>query len=213
LRKAVDLDPSNEYARERYAFFLAARGRPDQGVQQMIKLRELDPLSPAAARATAFALQYARRYDEALAESERAIQLDSTNPIAHVVRGRVLAELKRFDEAKQEFATAVGTSMGNDYLRAEMASADAAAGRRAEALAVAESLEQAFKATPERAHPELLAMIYARLGDHDKALAYLTRTMDTAPDRVLYINADPRLDGLRGDPRFAQLLVRLGLKP
>ncbi len=213
LRKAVELDPSNEYAREKYAFFLAARGRPDQGVEQMIKVRELDPLSPAASFSTATALQYAHRFDEALTESERALNLDSTNPQAHVVHGRILAALKRYDEAKQEFGHVVGSSMGSAYLRAEMASADAGAGRRAEALAVAKSLEQQFAKVPDRAHPELLAFIYTRLGDNDSAMANLSRTMDFAPERTLWINVDPRLDSLRSDPRFAQLLARLGLKP
>jgi tetratricopeptide (TPR) repeat protein len=213
LRKAVALDPSNEYAREKYAFFRAARGRPEEGVEQMVKVRELDPLSPAAAFSTATALQYVRRYDEALAESERALRLDSVNPIVHVVHGRVLAALGRFDEAKQAFASAVGTGLGSDYLRAEIASADAGAGRRREALVVAQSLEEKFRQSPDRDQPELLAFIYARLGENDKAFDCLTRAMDVTPDRVLWLKVDPRVDALRSDARFPLLLARLGLQP
>jgi eukaryotic-like serine/threonine-protein kinase len=211
--KAIQLDPSNEYAREKYAFFLAARGRPDQGIQQMVRVRELDPLSPTAAFSTATALQYAGRYDEALVESERALTLDPTNPIAHVVHGRLLDALGRFDDAKKAFASAVGSGQGTDYLRSAMASADAGAGRHREALAVAQTLEQQFKAAPEHEQPELLAYLYARLGDQEKAFAWLTRAMDETPDRMLWLKVDPRTEGLRRDPRFATLLARLGLQP
>ncbi len=213
LSKAVELDPSNEYAREKYAFFLAARGRPGEGVEQMVKVRALDPLSPAAAFSTATALQYARRYDEALKESERAVRLDSGSPVVQVVHGRILATLGRYDEAKQAFAAAVGQLLGNDYLRAEVASADAGAGRRTQAQAVADSLEEKFQREPDRAQPELLVFVYARLGENDKAFAWLSRAMDETPDRVLWLKVDPRMDPLRGDARFPTVLARLGLKP
>src|SRR5262249_32217770 len=134
LQHAKALDPNNEYAIERYAFFLAARGRAEQGLQEMIRVRQLDPLSPRTGRATAIALQYAGRLDEALAESQRAMQLDSQSPVAHVVHGRALSALGRFEEARQAFARAQGSNAGPDYLRAEIAAADAGAGRRAEAF-------------------------------------------------------------------------------
>jgi tetratricopeptide (TPR) repeat protein/TolB-like protein len=213
LHRAVELNPNNEYAREKYAFFLAARGRPDQGVEQSIKLRELDPLSPTAAFATATSLQYARRYDEALAEIERALRLDSSSPIAHVIHGRILAAVGRFDEAKEAFKHASATNQGGDFLRSSMACADAGAGRTAEALTVAHDLERKFAAMPEHAQPEVLGYLYATLGDHDNAFVWLTRAFDVVPDRVLWIKVDPRLDPLRADPRFALLLARLGLQP
>jgi eukaryotic-like serine/threonine-protein kinase len=211
LRDAVKLDPSNEYAGEKYAFFLAGRGRPDEGLRQMIRVRQLDPLSPPASYSTATALQYAGRFAEALAESERALELDAENPIAHIVHGRALATLGRFDEAKQAFERAVGSTAGTDYLRVEMASADAGMGRRDQALEVARELEQRYVASPDREQPQLLAMLYARLGDADKAFFWLSRAIDNAPDRMLWVKVDPRLLSLHGDPRFAALLAKLGL--
>jgi tetratricopeptide (TPR) repeat protein len=213
FQQARASDPGNEYATERYAFFLAGRGQPEQGLQEMIRLRELDPLSPVAGIATAVALQYAGRYDQALTEVERAIQLDSSNPMGHVVHGRALAASGRFDEAKQAFARAQGSNAGPDYLREEIAAADAGAGRRAEALATAHDLEQLFAAAPGREQPELLAYLYARLDDNDKAFAWLDRALDVAPDRMLWLKVDPRLQSLHSDPRFSVLLAKLGLRP
>jgi tetratricopeptide (TPR) repeat protein len=211
--RAIQLDPSNEWANEKYAFFLAARGRVNEGVTQMVKVREIDPLSPAAAYSTATALQYAGRYQDALTESERALKLDPDNPVANAVQGRVLTLLGRFDEAKAAFAHTSGNAMGPDIVRGEIAGADAGAGRRAEALAVAQAFEQEYAAQPGRAQPELLGYLYARLGDADKAIAWLNRALDEQPDRMLWLKVDPRLESLRRDPRFAALLARLDLKP
>jgi tetratricopeptide (TPR) repeat protein len=212
FKRAIELDPSSEYASEKYAFFLAGRGRPAEGVQRMVKMREIDPLSASAAFSTATALQYAGQYSEALAESDRALQLDSANPIAHVVRGRVLAALERFDEAKEEFAAAIGSNHGSDFLHAEMASADAGAGRRDDALKLAATLEAKFAAMPDRAEPELLVYLYAQLRDADKAFAWIGRALDTTPDRMLWLKVDPRVETLRRDPRFALLLTKMGLR-
>jgi tetratricopeptide (TPR) repeat protein len=213
FKRAVELDPSNEYASEKYAFFLAARGRPAEGVTQMVKMRAVDPLSPAAAYSTATALQYSGRYNEALLEAQRALQLDPTNPVAHMVYGRVLAAVGRFDEAKREFGLSSGLTSGPDNVREEIASADADVGRRAEALAVAQAFEREFAESPNREQPELLGYLYARLGDADKAFVWLTRAFETQPDRMLWLKVDPRVQSLRGDPRFAALLARLDLQP
>jgi tetratricopeptide (TPR) repeat protein/tRNA A-37 threonylcarbamoyl transferase component Bud32 len=213
FKRAIQLDPSNEYASEKYAFFLAARGRPTEGIAQMIRMRAIDPLSPAAAYSTATALQYAGRYGEALIESERALQLDPTNPVAQAVHGRILAALGRFEDAKQAFAKTSGNAIGPDIMRGEIASADAGAGRRAEALAVAQAFEREFASSPDREQPELLGYLYARLGDADKAFAWLNRAVDTQPDRMLWLKVDPRVESLRRDPRFAALLARLDLQP
>ena len=74
--KAVMLSPSNEFAVERYAMFLAARGRVQEGITQLMKVRRLDPLSPFVAYSLASLLTYDGRYDEALVEVQRARSLD-----------------------------------------------------------------------------------------------------------------------------------------
>ena len=146
-------------------------------------------------------------------EAARAVQLDPDNPVAHMVHGRVLTALGRFDDAKREFGLSGGLSSGPDNVREEIASADADAGHRAEALAVAAALEREFAKAPAREQPELLGYLYARLGDADKAFAWLTRAFETQPDRMLWLKVDPRVQSLRHDPRFAALLARLDLQP
>ena len=189
--RAIQLDPSNEWANEKYAFFLAARGRADEGVTQMIKVREIDPLSPAAAYSTATALMYAGRSQEALAESQRALKLDKDNPVANAVQGRVLALLGRFDDAKAAFAHTSGNAMDRISCAVRWRAPTLVQERRAEALAVAHAFG-GYAAQPGRAQPELLGYLYARLGDADKAIASLNRALDEQPDRMLWLKVDPR---------------------
>ena len=85
--KAVMLSPSNEFAVERYAMFLAARGRVQEGITQLMKVRRLDPLSPFVAYSLASLLTYDGRYDEALVEVQRARSLDPAD-IADACRAR-----------------------------------------------------------------------------------------------------------------------------
>ena len=119
--KAVMLSPSNEFAVERYAMFLAARGRVQEGITHLMKVRRLDPLSPFVAYSLASLLTYDERYDEALAEVQRARSLDPTDTAMHVVRGRVLSAAGRYDDAIDSFRNGLGSVAGVRYALAEIA--------------------------------------------------------------------------------------------
>jgi eukaryotic-like serine/threonine-protein kinase len=212
--KAVMLSPSHEFAVERYAMFLAARGRVQEGITQLIKLRRLDPLSPFVAYSLASLLTYDGRYDDALVEVQRARSLDPSDLAVHVVRGRVLSAAGRYDDAIDSFRRALGSVAGVRYALAEIGAAEAGAGRRGEAIRIARQLEdETARAPEERLQPELIGYLYAQLGDHDRAFAWLERAIDERSARVLWLKVDPRAKPLRHDPRFAALLARLELQP
>lgn len=212
--KAVLLSPSNEFAVERYAMFLAARGRVQEGITQLVKVRRLDPLSPFVAYSLASLLSYDERFDEALAEVQRARSLDPSDIAVHVVRGRVLSAAGRYDDAIESFRYALGGVAGVSYALAEIGAAEAGAGRREEALRIARQLEDGKSHDQdERMQPEMIGYLYARLGDRDRAFAWLQRAVDERTPRALWLKVDPRTKPLRDDPRFATLLARLNLQP
>ena len=132
----------------------------------------------------------------------------------HVVRGRVLSAAGRYDDAIDAFRNALGSIAGVRYALAEIAAAEAGAGRRNEAIRIAHQLEdgKAYD-SEEHMHPEMLGYLYAQLGDHDRAFAWLERAFDERSARVLWLKVDPRTKPLRKDPRFAALLARLDLQP
>jgi tetratricopeptide (TPR) repeat protein len=212
--KAVMLSPSNEFAVERYAMFLASRGRVQEGITYLTKVRRLDPLSPFVAYSTAMLLTYDERYDEALAELQRARKLDPSDTATHLVSGRLLSAAGRYDDAIDSFRQALGGSAGIRYALAEIGAAEAGAGRRNEAIRIAKQLEDDTARDPEeRQQPELIGYLYAKLGDNDRAFAWLERAFDERIARVLWLKVDPRAKPLRNDPRFAALLARLDLQP
>ena len=97
---------------------------------------------------------------------------------------------------------------GSAYIDAEIAAADAAVGRRAEALDAVRRLETL---PPDELGSEMLAFVYARLGDRDEAFRRLDTAFDNRSERLLWLTVDPRAQPLRGDARFKQLLARLDL--
>jgi len=211
--RAVMLNPSHEFAVERYAMFLAARGRVDEGLALLLQLRKLDPLSPTAAYSTATVLQYAGRYDEALREVQRARSLDPTDLATELIQGRILAASGRFDDAIVSFRRVFGSILGVNYAMVEIAAAEAGAGRRDEAIRLVEGLQPKTDEAKDPLRPELIAFVYAQIGDLDRAFSWLQRAFDEQSARVLWLKVDPRARPLRGDPRFAALLARLDLEP
>jgi hypothetical protein len=108
----------------------------------------------------------------------------------------------------------LGGVAGVRYALAEIGAAEAGAGRRGEALRIARQLEdEKSRDQDERMQPEMIGYLYAQLGDHDRAFAWLERAVDERTPRTLWLKVDPRTKPLRSDPRFTALLARLDLQP
>jgi eukaryotic-like serine/threonine-protein kinase len=208
-RAALAANPSDAYARQRYAMFLAALGRTKEARQQLQQTRDLDFHSPTAAAGMAMLLYYDRQFAEAGREIQRAIDMDPQHARAYQTQGRILAAAGQFVEAGRSFAKALALDPDRvgPYLEAEIAAADAGAGRRAEALRFITE----HGARPGSVPPEMLAFVYARLGQLDRAFEQLGRGTDQRSGRLLWLAVDPRADPLRGDPRFAALVGALHL--
>ncbi len=123
----------------------------------------------------------------------------------------MLSAAGRYDDAIDSFRHALGSVAGVRYALAEIGAAEAGAGRRNEAIRIVQQLEDDTARDPEeRLQPELIGYLYAQLGDHDRAFAWLERAIDERTARVLWLKVDPRAKPLRKDPRFAALLARSG---
>jgi serine/threonine-protein kinase len=207
--KAISLSASYEFPRHRFAQFLAARGRVEQGLEELRQSQRMDPYSDNTDLELVPVLQYARQFSEAetmmLALRDRA-----PNPRkVHVQLGRILSALGRFDEASEQFLKVADPATGSTYVEAEIASAYAGAGRVLEAQAILDRLSE--RAKSEDVSPELFSLVYARLGRLDEAFKYLDFAFQLKARRVLWLAVDPRWDPLRSDPRFVKLLKRLSL--
>ena len=208
--RALDLNPNNSHALARYSVFLSALGRHDEALQKATAAGRLDPYTPSVRFAPAMALFYARRYDEAI---KTFLSLANVYPFALTAPDRYgLARsylaIGNTREAIEEIGIAlkqVAPAAPAAWL-AELGRAHVEAGNNAEARRILQQLT-----TKSPASPAHLAFLYAALGNKDRAFAELNRAADQRTAALLWANVDPRLDVLRPDPRFRELLARIGL--
>jgi eukaryotic-like serine/threonine-protein kinase len=211
-RKVLDVDPSLIEPRLSFALYLAGRGRFDEAFGHVAKARDLDPLSSDVADHAARVYYYARRYREAETEVRRALHLDPENVGSQVGLARILNATGRHEEAFKQAERSASKAANHPYFQVEMALADIGAGRLASGRRrVAALLSPSGEPLP-RVTDMTLAVGFARL-DRAEAFRWLERELDSRSPSLLWVNVNPQLEPLRGDPRFRDVLKRLHLEP
>ncbi len=192
-----------------YPFYLTVAGRYEEAISTARRAVDRDPVSAASSHTLAVQLTLARRFDEAIQECRRTIDLDTNLAVAHDVLGGLLAMKGMNAEALTELEKAVALSRGAAMPLASLGYVRARTGDRAEARRVLEQLEAASKVryTPALA----FAIVQFGLGDKDEAFASLERAYDERFNRLAYLRREPVWDALRPDPRFKELVRRIGL--
>jgi tetratricopeptide (TPR) repeat protein len=210
-RIAVTRRPAYWLAHGHYAFLLAAQRRFDEAMAEVRREQALEPLSLVVHHHVAWVSLLARRYDDAIAECRNAIEMDATFATAHMWMGVGLSQKGRHDEAIASLDEAV-KCMGGAVAIGVGAAAHgyAMAGRIDEARHRVAELQDAR--TKRYVEPYGIALGCAGLGDTDGAMEWLEHAYrEHSAWLALWGNADPRLDVLREDGRFQDLLRRLGL--
>jgi tetratricopeptide (TPR) repeat protein len=209
FRRSITLHPGYATARQWYADFLSDLGRIDESFAEVERAVELDPLSPVVGTAHGDTLYYARRYQEAIVVYLRTLDLDPSYRWARLNVGRALEELGRYDEAIATFEKGLrdaGMSLDD---APPLAHAFAAAGRRERAQPILARMIEGWHAG--RVSPYSIATVFTAMGDRDQAFAWLERAFEDRDRMMVSLRVHPRLDPLRQDPRFADLLRRMGL--
>jgi len=207
FRRAIALNPRYPDAHASLGFMLAyTLGRFGEGVREARLAMELDPLSPQLHHNLSNTLRSARRYDEAIMEARTAITLEPSSPVGYQRLGTALLGKGLYREALEAFRTGInlqgtGSSFGLGATYAAMGERD----RAREVLQRHERRDTGSTAVQ-------IATIYARLGDLDRAFAWLERAYQY---NSYYLRGLPGQTGdvFRSDPRFARLLKRMGLEP
>jgi TolB-like protein/Flp pilus assembly protein TadD len=199
--RAIELGPSDVFARQHYAHWLALLGRPDEAIEQAKIAESLDPYSPGAIMQVASALRFAKRYEEAITYSLKALEIDPGQTMAYHNLGLNYQGLGRLDEAIEAYERrGASGNLGHAY---------AVAGRTAEARALLKKFEAEYSSTGLNAGE--VAQIYIGLGEFDKAFAWLDRMDPLQAGAPTTFKVAPVWDPLRSDPRFTALLRRHGL--
>ena len=209
FKRAISLNPNYPTAHHWYQILLGALGRHDEALAEIKRALELDPLSPVLE--VNIGEDYVRMgdLDSAMEHAKRLVQLDPNFPLAHQVYGAVYLKQRRYAEAIGEFQQDV-TNDRSAFALSYLGHAYAMAGRRDEAMAVLKELEGMYN--KRESLPQYQAAVYAGLGDKDQAFAWLEKGFQARSATLVFLAIDVTYDPLRSDPRYADLLRRMGLR-
>jgi tetratricopeptide (TPR) repeat protein len=221
-QRAIALDPNNARAHEVYGLHLMGQGRLEEAIAETRRAQELDPLSPLMHRDLARALSAAGRYDEALAQFREVAALGGAMSYPTHRRMALAYERKGMErEALAELLAALRTP--KNWLETTPSLPEKLEDRDAEQLAARVEREYASSGYPEAkrvflrgdalhsAGPIWAAADYAELGLKDKAFEWLDKATELHNPNMEFIKVDERFVPLRSDPRFEDLLRRIGL--
>jgi tetratricopeptide (TPR) repeat protein len=185
-------------------------GRKDEAVAEAKRSQELNPFSSLANFIVGSALVFTRQWDPAIQQLRGAKELDPTFWFAPCFLGRAYEHQGRLPEAIAELQLSLELEKENPEIWSALGHAQAVSGNRVEAQKVLEHLRGL--AAHSYVAPFDFAVIYAGLGEKDQAITWLNRAYEERSYYMaVYLTTDARLDSLRSDPRFADLLRRVGL--
>jgi len=207
FRRAIELAPGYATAHHWYAWHLSLLGRYDLAIAEMRKAQNLDPLSLIINADLAELLVVAHSYDESILQSRKTIEMDPNFALAHNQLAQGYLQKHRYDEAIAELTTAIKLSGESPAFIANLARAYVASGKRGEALKVLNDLKK--RSNPSYSNAAEIAVVYASLGDTDQAMNWLEKGYEERFNPGVLLR--PGFDPLRSDPRFQDLLRRIGL--
>jgi eukaryotic-like serine/threonine-protein kinase len=209
FQRSLALNPSYPTANHWFAEYVMTMGRQAEAIEKMKASRELDPLSLIISVAIGWANYMGRRYDEAIEQLRRTVELEPDYPVAYWILGLVLRKMGQLEQAITEGEKGVQLSGGSPLMSAALAQTLASAGEGAKAMQILGDLANLAK--QKYVSPYFFAGIHICLGEHDRAMEFLEQSYNERSHWLIYLHIDPGMDPLRSDPRFQDLLGRIGL--
>jgi TolB-like protein/class 3 adenylate cyclase/Tfp pilus assembly protein PilF len=208
LRRAIELDPSNATFRFAYSGFLSVLGRHEEALAEIERAVAFDPWHLLTNTHAGYPYYMARQYDRAIEEFEKALTLDANFYDTHCHLGWTYIHKGMVEDAIAAQEKAVLLGGGSARTKAALAYAYGSAGRTADAVAIIEELKQ--RSDSHYVSPYQIALANAGLGQTDEAFEWLEKGYEERDTGMLELAVEPALDPLRSEPRFQNLLRRIG---
>jgi tetratricopeptide (TPR) repeat protein len=210
-KQAIELNPNYPTAPHWYAVYLMSLGRFDEALTQVKRAQELDPLSLPINMTVGWVLLTARQNDQSVEQLHKTLEMDPNFILAHHRLGLAYEQQGKFNEAIAEYHQVLNLTGRKPLGLAALARAYALAGQRAETQKLLVELEEQSK--QRFVSPSSIAAIYLALGDKEQAFAWLENAYKSRDGILVRLKVDSRFDNLHSDPRFADLVKRVGLTP
>jgi TolB-like protein/DNA-binding winged helix-turn-helix (wHTH) protein len=202
FKQALAINPNYAIGHAWYANTLLAQGKYAEAEAEYLRARELDPLNAGFANNLAETYYYWRQPERCLAQAAQALEMEPGNQWARVNQAKCYSQQGRHDEALQ-------VPLASPFDKQLRLIVLAQSGRLAEARELLPLVIQ----DNHRTSPYIVAVAHAVLGENEAAFAWLRKAADGQQANLVSLKIDPDFDGLRNDPRFAELLRRVGLTP
>ena len=213
FKLAIELNPRYAPAHQWHGGYLSATGRFREADAEKNRALELEPLSLVINFEVGLAYYFSRNYDQAIDQFQKTLELDANFPPPHTYLSAAYEQKGMFEEAIAGFQRAITVTKGADKIlaMASLGHVYAVSGRKTEARKLLAELQRLSEHSYVPAHD--VALVYAGLGEKDKAFAWLDKAYEEHSFNLSYLKVEPRFDSLRSDPRFADMLRRIGLPP
>ena len=209
FKLALELNPNYATAHHWYSQWFLNMGRLEESLKMISRAAELNPVSQAILKDKGLALYYNRQYDEAIEMAQKTLELDPNYAAAHRLLSLAYQGKEMFDEAlveNEKWGALTGNKVETAVTLAQL-------------YAVSGQIEKARKLVDELTRDKLvtqqinrgLALVYAALGEHDLAFKCLEESYARHEESLLSLKVDPKVDVLRSDPRFTELLNKIGI--
>jgi TolB-like protein/Tfp pilus assembly protein PilF len=205
FRRSLELNPNSATSHEKYAFYLVRMGRMPEALAEMERSVDLDPVTPSTFHAEGFVYYFSRQYDQALAVTRTVRDLNVILPDWNLLIGDIYAEKGMYAESIASFLRAEP----GPYSLGHLGNAYARAGQMEAARKTIARLEQNVRKDGVGRYE--IALVYTGMGKKDEAFKWLEESYHAHDVGLVYLKIDPPLDPLRSDPRFDDLLRRVGL--
>ncbi|HTH38934.1 MAG TPA: protein kinase [Pyrinomonadaceae bacterium] len=210
-RHAIELSPNLDFARNNYAFFLSVMGRQTEALAELEQQRVRDPINRRMNfLQEGIVLTQARKFDEALDAYSEAQAVDPTTEISHFLLAYAYSGKGMYNEAADHLRRSIAAFGGEEKYSQPLVYLAATYAKMPEKQADARAILARLEAANEYVSPALLAIVYASLGDNDKAIERLEHAYVKRDPLLRFIGTGYEYDGLRDDRRFADLIRRIG---
>ena len=209
FRRAIELNPNYATGHQWFAYWLMAQGRRDESIAENELARKADPLSIIIRTDAADLLCGAGRFDEAIQKAQEATDLDANFRLAHYFLGLAYAGKQMYPEALAEYQKGVAMDSKDEWSLSGQGWVYALMHDRTKAEKIIRRLKQDARERPDLALG--IANVYAALEEKDEAFAWLEKAYRNREGGLILLNSYPHYAQIRSDPRFAELVRKIGL--
>jgi serine/threonine-protein kinase len=208
FKRAIELNPSDSDAHYQYGYYLTFVGKFDEALAEIRRAQELDPVSLAKITGVAQVLLIARRYDESIEQCQRALEMDPNLGFAHWLLGLAYMYKGTYEPAIHALQKSIPLSGDSPDEPASLGLAYALAGKRSEARKILDELK--LQSKRKYIAPSVFASLYGALGESVQAFAWFDKAYEERDNAMILLKVEPMFDPFRSDPRFTDLLRRVG---